>query len=332
MKKSVAVAQVDKIPVYSNKKVKSIKGNKINFADGSWCDPTTMQYENKGSGYIISGSDISIKKETKKTKTIQKSFPAKELKIADINGSLDIQLHDKDTIEVVISGDSELIEEIEIKDFKKKVSILGKHHKREKKNFPEGIHIQDTGKNCTDYVARFGKKTTYGISHKEDVVHFSEDKMLVGGGGNENSLVNILIKVPKGTPLSVENIYDDVSIGDTEAPIHLSILSSGNTNVGIVADAQIRMGGAGKLNVKEIRGRAFNINSTGVLGETVIKKGNVDCLNAAVSNNGMLAFKGQSDYAIINVFGGGSVRTGNVANRPIKNVVYAGEIRIANWK
>ena len=28
MKKSVAVAQVDKIPVYSNKKVKSIKGNK----------------------------------------------------------------------------------------------------------------------------------------------------------------------------------------------------------------------------------------------------------------------------------------------------------------
>jgi len=197
------VANINGKKVFSDKQVASIINTRVTFTDGSWCDVATGEVVNKGQGFINIGS--SAEESGEKITVGPKTFSANALEVRDIIADLDVQVHQANTIEVIIVGPANEVKNIHIKQEGNTVVV-------------EGEDGEASGADVTIISGRGGSFTRVGRISGSGVVIggsirgtsiisgdvvFGRNVIISGGGEN---LTKVTVKVPKGASLNLSDI------------------------------------------------------------------------------------------------------------------------------
>lgn len=311
--------------VYSDKKVRSIVGTKINYTDGSWCDVETGQVVNKGRGSI--SIDVPGEK-TDKKKTMKKSYDAKRLRMTELCANIDIQPGTGTQIEVKIEGPSSALKDIDISEDEDLLCIRGKAGKDNK-----GISVvsASAGRN----IIRVGGSISQSICVSDgDIVigdgcNISGSRISIGGSGSEIE-TNITVIVPKGTEVDVSEICGSVDIGDTDGKLRASIRGGGKISAGRVKDANLDVQGSGDIRIEEVNGN-LTIDPLKGMGSIRVKRGNIETLVARITGMGSIGVGGVAKNATLAVTGMGSINVAKVINRPERHITGMGSIEVGNW-
>ena len=153
--------------------------------------------------------------------------------------------------------------------------------------------------------------------------------VVIGNKSDNPCDVKILVKVPKGTPITTSQIGGQTIIGDIESPINISA-DANDIEVGSVTDTMINSIGHSNIVVRKINGN-LDVNLTGS-GKVKIKNGYSPNAVIHLTGSGRVYFKGKAKNAIASVTGSGNVQLSYVENRPVINITGSGDIDVDNWE
>ena len=308
------VANINGKKVFSDKQVASIINTRVTFTDGSWCDVATGEVVNKGQGFINIGS--SAEESGEKITVGPKTFSANALEVRDIIADLDVQVHQANTIEVIIVGPANEVKNIHIKQEGNTVVV-------------EGEDGEASGADVTIISGRGGSFTRVGrISGSGVVIGGSIRGTSIISGGGEN-LTKVTVKVPKGASLNLSDIEGKTRLGDTEGSLRLHIGGGGDVNVGKVQKVNAKISGSGRVAISSIQGNA-KLRVSGS-GDFSVAGGDIGELEADVSGSGDINIRATVQEADLSVSGSGDIYVFKVVNRPQKHLSGSGSIRVGNW-
>ncbi|OGM28509.1 hypothetical protein A2962_00780 [Candidatus Woesebacteria bacterium RIFCSPLOWO2_01_FULL_39_61] len=320
------VANINGKKVFSDKQVASIINTRVTFTDGSWCDVATGEVVNKGQGFINIGS--SAEESGEKITVGPKTFSANALEVRDIIADLDVQVHQANTIEVIIVGPANEVKNIHIKQEGNTVVV-------------EGEDGEASGADVTIISGRGGSFTRVGRISGSGVVIggsirgtsiisgdvvFGRNVIISGGGEN---LTKVTVKVPKGASLNLSDIEGKTRLGDTEGSLRLHIGGGGDVNVGKVQKVNAKISGSGRVAISSIQGNA-KLRVSGS-GDFSVAGGDIGELEADVSGSGDINIRATVQEADLSVSGSGDIYVFKVVNRPQKHLSGSGSIRVGNW-
>src|SRR5215213_6652693 len=97
------IATINGKQVFSDKQVARVVNTRVTFTDGSWCDVSTGEVNNAGSGFInIGGSDSSG--DVKRVSEGPKRVSASALEVRGIVADVQVDTHHSNVIEYTITG------------------------------------------------------------------------------------------------------------------------------------------------------------------------------------------------------------------------------------
>lgn len=308
------IATVNGQAVYSDKRMSGITNSRITFTDGSWCDVSTGQVHNNGSGYInIGGSDTAS--ESQKVTVGPKRFAANALEIHGVNADVRVETHSGSDIEYTVAGPADQVESI-------RANVLG-----------STLVIKGDGSNSSSsgmtIIGGNSRTVISGGGSFGGIVMGSifgrGGSMTVISGGNGANPVKLTISVPKGTPVNSHKVLGNVVIGDTDGPLIASVQAA-DVSAGRVTSAQLTVQGSGDISVNEVSG-AVTAHVQGS-GDIEVESGSAPSLNASVQGSGDIKFRGSADTASLKVKGSGDIRVAHVRQKPLKSVMGSGDIKV----
>jgi hypothetical protein len=301
------VATINGKDVYSNKRMASVVNTKVTFGDGSWCDVATGEVVNKGTGYINIGAPASAG-DTEKTTYGPDTFSAQVLDMSNINADVEVSVINGDQMTVTIKGPRSEINGIDVNQNGNTLAIQGKGGK----SGIRGANVVISGSSSISIGG--GNIGRGGVN------------ISTGGGENET---NLLVGVPKCSAVRVGGIQGKTVIGDTEGPLHASVLGGEDIRAGKVGDATLSVQGSGDINVGTVTGNlSMSVQGS---GDIRVKNGSVNQLAAKVMGSGDASFDGEAVDANLSVMGSGDIDVEFVKNQPVTNVIGHGDINVGNW-
>lgn len=304
------VATINGKDVYSDKRMTGVVNTKVTFDDGSWCDVASGAVVNKGAGYINIGAP-AVAGDTEKTTYGPKTFSSQVLDISNVNADVEVSVIDGDQMTVTIDGPKSEVNGIDVNQSGSTLAIQGKTDK-------SGIR----GANVVISVS--GSISIGG----GDNISIGRRGVNISTGGGENK-TKLFVGVPKGSAVRVGGVQGKTVIGDTEGPLHASVLGGEDIRAGKVGDATLSVQGSGDINVGAVNGNlSMSVQGS---GDIRVKNGSVNQLSANVMGSGDARFDGEAVDANLSVMGSGDIDVKFVKNKPIMNVIGHGDINIGNW-
>jgi hypothetical protein len=304
-----AVANINGVNVYSDKAMTGINNTEVTFSDGSWADVATGEVVNNGTGYINIGAPASAGI-SKKTTYGPERFTAQTLDIININADVEVSVIDGDQMTVTIEGPESEINNIGVNQSGSTLAIQGKG--------------SQSGVRGTNVVINGSSSISIGGGS----ISIGSGGVNISTGGNENA-TKLFVGVPKSSAVRVVGVQGKAVIGDTEGPLHASVLGSEDIRAGKVGDATLSVQGSGDINVSAVNGNlSMNVQGS---GDIRVKNGSVNQLSVNVMGSGDARFDGEATNANLSVMGSGDVDVESVKNKPFTNVKGGGDINVGNW-
>lgn len=310
------IANINGKPVYSDKHMAAVVNTRVTFTDGSWCDVSTGEIHNNGSGYInIGGSDTGS--EAEKITEGPKRVSASALEVRSVGADIQVDVHSGNDIEYTVTGPADQVKAI-------RANVQGN---------TLVIEGDGSGSSSGGMTIIGGSRTVIrgnGISIGGGVVMgnvFGRGNAVtvIGGNGGGENPVKITIKVPHGTPVVANRALGNVVIGDTNGPLTASVQGF-NVHAGRVTNAQLTVQGSGDIRVKEVNGTVLaQVQGS---GDIEIEDGSMPSLTATIQGSGDINVGGTANTAILTVQGSGDIRVAHVQQRPMESVMGSGDIRV----
>ncbi len=310
------VANVNGIKVYSNKNLSGVSNTRLSFSDGSWCDVSTGEVFNNGSGFISIGKAPQGATTSAETKTWgPESYQTNALQISGVGADVNVEPHDGGQIVVEMTGPESEIEDIRVREQNGTLVIESEDSGSSRDAVFQNIQIGRGGGGISMSMGR-----TSG-----SVVSISGGNISVSSGGSKNS-TQIKVKVPRGTPTSFSGVQGNLYVGDTEGNLNLSIQGGWDANIGRVGDASVSVQGSGDVNVSHVDG-ALSVSIQGS-GDVKVRGGGISSLSANVMGSGDVKVGGTCQTASLNVMGSGDIDVAHSMNKPVKNAMGSGDIKV----
>lgn len=306
------VACIDGIEVWSDKGGKiTVENEIVKFEDGSACDTKKYQIANVGKGRI----EIRSTKTPAEIIVGPRSFRASELTIRDITAHIDIEPHEKDVIEVTISGKTTDCDTVKISEASGKLFM-------DRENNP--MH---TFKKTEPEKKQSDKKEKHGlIKSIKDFLATPISLPKISIEIATLSRPSVKIKVPKNIPITITNTDGELHVGNTEGDVHLDLDTMFEANLGKVANTSISSSGDGDINVSEINGTlAATLNG---YGDVNVESGIVSDLKIEANNGGNFEFKGMASSANLEINDDGSISIGRIVGNLITSLNGYGDLEI----
>ncbi|MDD2785812.1 MAG: DUF2807 domain-containing protein [Patescibacteria group bacterium] len=305
------VANVNGTNVYSDKPGSiSINGSRITFADGSSCDVRTKAVDNRGRGSIRVGEgDGSEAGEERVTKGPMR-FSTTDLRFSNLAANIVVEVC-QSGMDVTMSGPKGALEAIIAKADGSTLFIEG-------------------GSASVSSVSIRGSRGSSSVSVSGSVVGSltiaSGNVTVVSGSVSADNLATIMVKVPRGTGLTLDDTYGSATIGDVDGSLNVSTKCGGKINCGRMRGATIEIFGDTDVHISEINGplKAQIMGS----GDIRVMSGTVTTLNVQVMGTGDFRFGGVADTAMLSVLGSGDINVFRVKAKVIKQCLGSGDIKI----
>lgn len=133
---------------------------------------------------------------------------------------------------------------------------------------------------------------------------------------NKPSQLQILIAVPRGASVDVEETAGNVTIGNTMGPLSFSVHGYTESTVGNVASAKLEVAGAGKLFVGNVAGKA----SIETAGSGNIKVGDIGQVSAEIAGSGSITVGNVMNGVDVDIAGSGDFAAAS-ARGPVKATI-----------
>jgi len=311
------IAKVNGKPVYSDKQMSGVVNARITFTDGSWCDVSTGEVHNAGSGYIsIGGSDSGLN--VKKVNEGPKRVAASALEVRGVVADVQVEIHRNSDIEYTITGPADQVEAIRANVQGGTLVIQGDSSG----SSSNSMTVIQTGRGRT---VVSGGSVVIGDVSMGSVFGRGNATTVVTGNGTGESAVKITVKVPSGAPVNANRVLGNVVIGDTDGPLTVSVQGD-NVYAGRVSSAQVTVQGSGDVRIKEVNGPVMaQVQGS---GDIEIKNGTMSSLTATVQGSGDVNVGGTASTASLTVMGSGDIRVAHVRQRPMESVMGSGDIRV----
>lgn len=320
------VTNVNGKDIYSTKEISSVQGTRITFQDGSWCDVKTGEVENKGTGYIKIGSSPEAKDEVE-TKT--KSFSAKNLQVNGLSGNLTVEVGGSE-IKVKVVAPKSMINNINVVHSGDTVIIEDKNSSR------GGMTISNTiigGSHQTVVSGRVRNTTVISgsgnISITGNGICISGGPVIISGEKSSNE-VRVNVTVPKGTNVSLANVYGNTEIGDIDGDLQINAKGGDRIHAGRVKNATLNVKGSANITVDSVNGDFVNITCAGS-ADIGIKGGKTTNLMMGVSGSADVKFGGETHNANLVASGSADIVVNKVTNTPLISESGCADIRIKEY-
>jgi len=311
---SKAIASINGVDVYSDKRVTGIVNTRINFSDGSWCDVSTGKVVNSGCGYISIGEPNQI--DTEQEKVGPTTYKAKKLIVEGVSATVSIQPIPGFEMTVTMKGVKTAIDDVNVRlnDDTLNVSGFGTDNNSGVGGIVSCSNISISGSSICIGGNASGTIIT---GNKTVIMHSNQSDMKIDIG------------VPVGSAIVISGVQGDVNIGDTKGSLQAHVKGNGNVRAGEVCDAILNIQGGGDVDVVAVNGNlSMSVQGN---GDICVKNGFVKQLTANVQGNGDISFRGQAIDANVTVMGNGDIDIASVKNRPMKSIMGNGDITIGNW-
>ncbi|MBF0130648.1 MAG: DUF2807 domain-containing protein [Alphaproteobacteria bacterium] len=235
------------------------------------------------------------------------SFAARSLEVRDLGGRLVVEAEDRKDILLVLRGPKAGVEAVRAEARSGTLSLGG-----------GGIDGQTVVRaNNVTTVVSGGGSATVSIGGRDSSV-----------GIPSRPPLNVVVRVPWRTPVTIERAVDDVAIGDIDAPLRLGI-SSASVTVGKVGNTRVQVEGSGDVHLRRVTGDLGIV--IGGSGNVKVDDGEIGVLSIAVDGNGDVDVGGRAQTADIALSGAGDVRVREVARKPRVAISGAGDVTVGNW-
>jgi len=186
-------------------------------------------------------------------------------------------------------------------------------------------------------------------------------------GKNKPSQLVIHVVVPRGSPVDVEEMAGNVTIGDTMGPIKFEANGYTHSTIGNVSEARLEMSGSGKLKVGNVTGRVhaetagsgnMHIGDAGSISADIAGSGSITvgrvngpikvdiagsgdfsaasvqgAAKADIAGSGSVTIaEGEADPFKVDIMGSGNVSFGGTAVNPKISAMGSGSIRIKAYR
>lgn len=309
----VIVATINGVTVHSTKKVSRIENDRITFEDGSWCNTTTKQVVNNGSGSLSLGASSGASASGDTKKTGPKSFSGNVIDISGVSADVEIAVGNDMTISV--EGPESEVDAIRLAF-------------REEGLFVTGSDSRNSGSNNISISGRGGVFISNSFGGSSVVIQGAGNVISMSSDGASST--KILVTLPKGKEVRLSGINGRVDIGDTEGPVQISLQGGHDCRIGRVGDASLSRQGGGDIEVSHVTG-SLTVRLQGS-GDVDINDGAVTQLSATIQGSGDIAFGGKAEDATLSIQGSGDIDVAHVTNRPSVRVQGSGDVKVSNWR
>jgi len=299
------VAVIHGIPVYSDKGSADIINNRVVFGDGSWCDVATGQSDNRGPGQIRIGGTPEDAEAQEVITRGPKLYEADSLELQGLTGDASVEPYDGVGIEVTITGPKSAVEAISVQS---RNGILVISEERQ-----PGVRVRS----ITTQSSRRRRSFLRGA--------FSGSISLSIVDGNQAA--SVAVKVPRETPITVENDFGSTAIGDVCGRLTVDATGSGSVTAGRMGSVDLQTRSIGSIRVADANGSA-TVRSSGSGNITV--GGSVSSLDAQATSVGSIRVTSVDGSAAIRSSGSGSVHVdGGSVTRLDAKAISIGKITVA---
>ena len=314
------VATINGKQVFSDKRVMNIIGTRIEFMDGSWCDVSTGAVANRGAGFIDIGAGDSS--DEKKVTKAPERFQTTSLDVRQVTADVTVEVHDGSDMEVSIVGPSDLVDDISTNARGGTLIIEGRPRRSS-----QGVSISTRGGRTVVTGSVIGGVVMGGGSLMQSSFgRFGSDTTIITSSGSQTAPVQVRVKVPRGSSVSISDIEGNANIGDTNGPLTLHLMGGGDVNAGSITNLSVTVQGSSDTRVARVNG-AVSVQIQGS-GDVDIDDGNMSSLNVSVQGSGDVTIGGSADTASLTVMGSGDIKVARVRQRPMERVMGSGGIRV----
>lgn len=135
----------------------------------------------------------------------------------------------------------------------------------------------------------------------------------------------IKVTVPKGTPVVIDDLVGDATVGDTYGPLKMET-TAGNATVGRVRDARITLAGSGKTSITDVQGEL----RVEIAGSGRVTVGHAGSVKADIAGSGDTQIGAITGGANIDIAGSGDFSAKSI-NGPLRvDIAGSGNVKIAD--
>jgi hypothetical protein len=145
-------------------------------------------------------------------------------------------------------------------------------------------------------------------------------------GWNENR-IKVSLTVPTGTPLDIDGIVGDVTIGDIKGPLKFD-LAAADAKIGAVTSAEIDAAGAGTIQISSVQG-ALDLD---VAGSGDIQVGSAGSVNVDIAGSGELTVGTIAGGLSVDIAGSGDVAIDSVSGPVDFSSAGSGDVKIKSGR
>lgn len=243
-----------------------------------------------------------------------RSYHAQSLEMRDVDGRVRIEVEDRPDLQLLVKGPADAVRGVRAEVRDRALSIVGDR--------------SITNRNIS--VVGIGSATAVVVGEGSASVSIGS----VGDKGGtvirvpERPPLEVTVRMPRGMPLRIGDINGDYRIGDTHAPVHISV-ARGKVSLGRVGEAELEVHGTGDIDALEIIGK-LRISVQGS-GDVRVRGGQISQLDVILQGSGDVNVGGHAQRANLTVEGAGDIRVAEVAEKPHIKMSGAGDISVGNW-
>lgn len=142
---------------------------------------------------------------------------------------------------------------------------------------------------------------------------------------NKPSQLQIHIAVPRGTPVDVDAMAGNVTIGNTMGPLKFSVQGYTESTVGNVTSAKLEMAGAGKLAIGNVYGPA----EIETAGSGNIRIADAARVKAEIAGSGSISIGNINGPVDVDIAGSGDFSAASVHGAANTQIAGSGSVTIA---
>ena len=138
----------------------------------------------------------------------------------------------------------------------------------------------------------------------------------------------LLLRVPVGMSLSLEDMRADVTVGDTEGSLSVYCAGSSKVSAGKVSDLEVTIAGSGRVDTAIATGTVqAHISGS---GRVRCRGGTAKKLHADITGSGSVRYDGTAEVADLSVTGSGEIDVFRVVKRLRRRRTGSGRITVGS--
>jgi len=145
------------------------------------------------------------------------------------------------------------------------------------------------------------------------------------GDHGRTDRLDVRIRAPRGTPLTVDGLVGAIAVGDLEAPVKLELAATSGS-IGSVTRANIEMAGSGKLRVTRVAGPL----TAELAGGGSLIAGPVGASDVEIAGSGSVTLGAVAGGIKATIAGSGDVSAASINGAANVEIAGSGSVKIAS--